>query len=246
MGKLKLFDYTPIIGYEDRYIINKYGRIYSLYSNKFISNYMYKGKTKVVDLCKNNKYTTYRIDMLVAAMFPKDFSHRLVGFVEIKNYKDYYINKYGTIIHLVRFLNVVIDANILTHCKDTNGYHMVNLYNNKKGKTVKVHRLVAETFIPNVNNYPQVNHKDENKNNNCVENLEWCTAIYNSNYGTRIKRIIDTQCYKIKRLNVKTDEEVIFCSINECARQMNITAAAIRYSIKHNSLYKSTYIFKYC
>lgn len=245
MDTINLFDYVPIIGYEDRYIINKYGKIYSLYSNKFISSYMYKGKTKVVDLCKNNKYTTYRISMLVTAMFPKDFSNKLVSFIELKNYKDYYINKYGTIIHLVRFLNIVIDAVILKHSKDYNGYHIVNLYSNKKRTTVKVHRLVAETFIPNINNYPQINHKDENKDNNSVDNLEWCTAKYNNNYGTRIDRAISYQCYKIRRLNIKTDEEIIFNSINECARQMNITAAAIKYSIKHNSLYKSTYIFKY-
>ena len=53
------------------------------------------------------------------------------------------------------------------------------------GKHYKVHRLVADAFIPNPNNYPQVNHKDENPLNNCVDNLEWCTNQYNTKYSAR-------------------------------------------------------------
>lgn len=67
--------------------------------------------------------------------------------------------------------------------QDEKGYLMVGL--NKDGKRImrRVHRLVATAFIPNHDNLPQVNHKDENKHNNHVENLEWCTASYNINYG---------------------------------------------------------------
>ena len=242
----ELVGYVPIIGFEDRYIINKYGMIYSLYSKKFISSYLYKGKVKVVDLCKDNKYTTYRVSMLVKAMFPKDFIKDLEGFKEIKGFPDYYINNKGTVIRLQRFLNVIIDINILSSCKGPGGYLIVTLYDiNKKRTTKYIHKLVAETFISNPNNYNQINHKDEDKTNNNVDNLEWCNAKYNINYSTRNERTIINQCNKIKRININTDEEIIFNSINECSRQMNITAAAIKYSLKHNSLYKGIYFFKY-
>lgn len=73
------------------------------------------------------------------------------------------------------------------------GYEMVILFKNGKRKNCSVHRLVAETFIPNPNNLPEVNHKDEIKTNNFVDNLEWCTRIYNENYGTGIKKAIETK-----------------------------------------------------
>ena len=69
------------------------------------------------------------------------------------------------------------------------GYLMVKLCKNGVSKGYSVHRIVCETFIPNPYNLPQVNHKDENKENNNVDNLEWCTNEYNHNYGTRNKRV---------------------------------------------------------
>lgn len=69
------------------------------------------------------------------------------------------------------------------------GYSIVILCKNGKVKSFSVHRLVAEAFIPNTHNYPCVNHKDECKTNNNVNNLEWCTYTYNNNYGTKIERI---------------------------------------------------------
>ena len=73
----------------------------------------------------------------------------------------------------------------------TGRYYQTILYKNKSCKSYYIHRLVAEAFIPNPKNLPFVNHKDENKQNNCVDNLEWCTQKYNINYGTSLKKRID-------------------------------------------------------
>ena len=77
---------------------------------------------------------------------------------------------------------------ILRPCIDSSGYMFVGLYHDNIRKFFKLHRLVAETFIANQHNLPEINHKDENKKNNCVENLEWCNRVYNVNYGTRNER----------------------------------------------------------
>lgn len=76
------------------------------------------------------------------------------------------------------------------------GYLRVYLTKNKNSRHFMVHRLVAEAFIPNPDNLPQVNHKDEVKTNNSVDNLEWCTAKYNNNYGNRKERMINTNVNK--------------------------------------------------
>ena len=78
---------------------------------------------------------------------------------------------------------------ILKPCKDRGGYLMVNLCKNGKLITKKVHRLVAEAFLPNPLNLPQINHRNELKDDNRLENLEWCTAKYNANFGTRNERV---------------------------------------------------------
>lgn len=92
-------------------------------------------------------------------------------------------NRGGTIYTLIQ------KERILRYSDNTRGYLVVDLI--KEGRQMKhyIHRLVAKTFLPNPNNMPEVNHKDEDKLNNCVDNLEWCSSSYNLKYGTRGKRI---------------------------------------------------------
>jgi hypothetical protein len=75
---------------------------------------------------------------------------------------------------------------ILKQTKDKGDYLVVNLYRNGKLTKGKVHRLVALTFIPNPNNLPEVNHKDGNKSNNYLSNLEWCTSKENSDHKINV------------------------------------------------------------
>lgn len=78
---------------------------------------------------------------------------------------------------------------ILKGVKDRYGYLIIRLYKDRKGKNYFIHRLVAQAFIPNPNNLPQVNHKDEDKTNNIVANIEYCDSRYNNNYGTHNERM---------------------------------------------------------
>jgi len=109
----------------------------------------------------------------------------------------------------------------------TTGYYRVNLNNKDGGKTFKVHRLVATHFIENPNNLNIVNHKDGNKLNNNIDNLEWCDYTYNNRHAreNRLcvtpKGIGNKHCKKVKRL----DTGEIFPSLHEAALSCGILAS---------------------
>lgn len=90
---------------------------------------------------------------------------------------------------------------ILKPTVNKDGYYRVSLSKNNKVKNYLVHRLVAETFLDNPNNYPCINHKDENKQNNYLINLEFCTVKYNTNYGNGIKKRVESRKRNKARLN---------------------------------------------
>ena len=108
---------------------------------------------------------------------------------------------------------------VLKQGYSSSGYLQVSLHKNGKFKNRTVHRLVAESFIHNPNGLPQVNHRDEVKDNNNVENLEWCDSKYNINYGTRIERVTRAQSKKVKATNIETNEVLTFNSTKEAGRK---------------------------
>ena len=104
---------------------------------------------------------------------------------------------------------------ILKPLTNSFGYLFVELCKDGKVKAFTVHRLVAEAFIPNLNNYKEVNHKDENKTNNVVTNLEWCDRKYNQNYGTRTEKCSKkVYQYTLDGKFVKEWKSVTECGIN--------------------------------
>lgn len=109
---------------------------------------------------------------------------------------------------------------ILKPQKNRGGYLYINLCRNGKVKAFKVHRLVAAAFLPNPNNLPQVNHKDEVKDNNCVSNLEFCDCKYNNNYGTRNKKIASdlSKSVEASRFPDFREIELRFASTREAGR----------------------------
>lgn len=157
----------------------------------------------------------------------------LANFVVEQRTKDCCVIKYGKGNVYKIFANGdVISVNYnrtgkekpLKKVLDKDGYQKVALFDGKKTKKVSVHRLVAICFIPNIGNLPQINHKDENKENNSVENLEWCDCSYNINYGTRNKRVSIAQIlnkqYLAKPIVVLKGRSVVglYNSANEAQR----------------------------
>lgn len=137
---------------------------------------------------------------------------------------------------------------ILSEGNDGAGYKLCWLSKNGKGKSIRVHRLVALAFIPNPNNLRYVNHRDENKANNNVENLEWCTPVYNANYGTAIERRVNVQIPKqnksVYQLDMDGNVLEVFPSVKEASRitGVNNISAAARGLLKHSKGYKWMYV----
>lgn len=143
------------------------------------------------------------------------------------------------------------------------GYCEVNLAN-MDGiiKTYRVHRLVANTFLPNPNNLPIINHKDENKTNNVVcfnpdgsidtdhTNLEWCTSLYNLRYGTRVERmqkaVNEPRMRPVNQYDFDGNLLHTYHSIAEASRETGISRRSISHVCKNTFRHSANgYVFRY-
>lgn len=115
----------------------------------------------------------------------------------------------------------IIGEKILKPSINNVGYYVVNLAKNGKQKLVLVHRIVASEFLKNDNNLPVINHKDGNKLNNHVDNLEWTT--YQNNNIHAMKTGLNRVKKPIKGINIKTGEEFIFESAREAERKLGVS-----------------------
>lgn len=128
---------------------------------------------------------------------------------EIDNFPDYQVSDTGEV-RSTKYWGQFKRKNsegLLQQRTYKSGYKYVNLYKEGHMYSVKIHRLVAHAFLPNPNNLPQVNHKDENKSNNDVTNLEWCTAKHNLSYNDLQKRSHQKQKRRIKAYNSSSNLE---------------------------------------
>lgn len=119
---------------------------------------------------------------------------------------------------------------LLSPCENNGGYMQVNLRKNGRGKKYLIHRLVALTFIPNPMPllYNQINHKDEDKHNNHVENLEWCDPLYNNHYGTARARTTEKRSKKVGQYTLSGELVNVWDSTRECGRNGYQQAAISR------------------
>lgn len=126
-----------------------------------------------------------------------------------------------------------------------NGYYQIRLKRNGTVKDFIIHRLVAEAFIPNPNNYPCVNHIDENKTNNNANNLEWCSILYNNTYGNRLKKVSKAQSKKVYQYDFNWKLIKIYDSCKEASKKTGISAGNISQCCNGSYNHAGSYYWRY-
>lgn len=153
---------------------------------------------------------------------------------KVPGFNDYYVDEEG------RVYSIKIKE--LTPTKTQDGYYQYHFCENNIHKYPRAHRIIAQTFIPNPDNLPVVNHKDGNKLNNEVSNLEWVTYSENSIHSVEIlgNRPPVTNEKRVVSKNLDTLEVIEFDSMSECARFYEVTHGSIYRKINEKSCNPAT------
>ena len=151
--------------------------------------------------------------------------------MKIKGYENYSVSSEGRVRNDKR-------GRLLNGRCDRNGYMRVYIRAGSERKYMYVHRLVALHFIPNPDNLPQVNHLNEIKTDNRVENLEWCTAKYNMNYGTCVERGVKNRTGKTAQKQCIVDG-IVYTSISLAEKELEIRKGCLT-----DALWRGRTLFK--
>ena len=148
---------------------------------------------------------------------------------DIKEYEGLYqISNLGNIksVNKKDSLGRKVNGKMMKPIKRKDGYLDITLHKNGEAKHFLIHKIVAKTFIKNKNNYKEINHIDENKRNNNIDNLEWCDRSYNINYGkankSRRKKLLNKRGKKIAQLDNNKQIIKIFPSLMQTVRELKL------------------------
>lgn len=145
----------------------------------------------------------------------------------IPDFPDYLVSNEGRVKSLARDYKYGSHDDMILSQNDRRGYKGVTLFRDNYRKYFAVHRLVAEAFIPNPNNLPCVNHKDENRANNVVSNLEWRDYSYNSNYGTCREKISRSVSRKVEQLTKSGEVVRVWDSMTQASKSLGVQLSEI-------------------
>lgn len=155
--------------------------------------------------------------------------------------KKYYASQFGNIkvVNLNRNTEHIINNfNITTY-----GYARVTFYINHKIKSFYVHILVANAWIPNSSKLPYINHKNEIKSDNRVDNLEYCTVLYNNTYNNRHMKVGKLNKRKVFKYDIKGNFIEAYDSLTECAKAMGYAVSTISNCCNHHKFCVGGYIY---
>lgn len=167
---------------------------------------------------------------------------------KIKGFENYTIDRQGNVFNLITGFYKTPVSN-----KAGKGYMYVDLYSNGKCKRKYVHRLVAETFIPNTKNKPYINHIDGNPRNNNVDNLEWCTARENVEHASKVLGVMKSyekaNTKRKKRIKMidrfSGDTKAVFDSIRDAGKITGIKSSNIVANLKGRQAYTKDFVWCY-